>query len=421
MKTPMLGRSGGGLRLRLESLESSRRAALPWWSDRRAENGATPGPSGRGRYPPRIVSNWRASAAGANASVPSLAVVLCTCEGARWLPTFLDSLAAQELPPDVVYIRDDASTDKSPACIERFAAAAPFRVVVAHNAERVGSTANFELALADCDARIVALADQDDVWYPSKLSVIMQEFASDPTVSMVFSDADLIGEDERPLGSRLWDTRLVGRTLRHYPVVPERLFARRGLATGSTMAVRRRVVDAALPFPDELEDDAAPMRHDRWLSLVAASVGTVRALDESLIGFRVHPAQQTGVLVGAQLRSAVSRAVTGVVSGPGSGAGLEARGRQLAAAAERAEYFGDFEDAATLRRIAEHNRQRSRVGMPGYRAGEVVRAAKARSYQGDPLWGAAIAADLVRSIVRRRAVQVPEADEGGTQGCRCAD
>ena len=124
---------------------------------------------------------------------------------------------------------------------------------------------------------------------------------------MAFSDADLIDEDGQPLGRRLWDTRLVGRTLRRRAVVPEQLFARRALTTGCTMALRRRAVAAALPFPPELFDDLAPMRHDRWLSLVAAAVGTVRALPEPLLAFRVHPNQETGVLVGGQLSRALAQ------------------------------------------------------------------------------------------------------------------
>ena len=118
------------------------------------------------------------------------------------------------------------------------------------------------------------IGDQDDVWYPTKLELLLQEFELDPTISMVFSDADLIGEDGTRVGPRLWDTRLVGRTLRRHAVVPEELLARRALTTGCTMAIRRRVVEAALPFPDLMDDRRAIMRHDRWLSLVAAAVGT---------------------------------------------------------------------------------------------------------------------------------------------------
>ncbi|MEZ5138961.1 MAG: hypothetical protein R2711_09425 [Acidimicrobiales bacterium] len=179
----------------------------------------------------------------------------------------------------------------------------------------------------------MALADQDDVWYPGKLAVLEWEFDMDPTVSMVFSDGDLIDADGAPLGRRLWDTRLIGRTLRHHPVVPEELFARRALTTGATMAVRRRVVDAAVPFPPELDDPDAPMRHDRWLSLVAAAVGTVRAISDPLVALRVHPDQETGVLVGAELPCPAPLGPTGAGAHAGARAlrsGRPAAGRGVA-------------------------------------------------------------------------------------------
>jgi hypothetical protein len=322
--------------------------------------------------------------------------VLCTCNGERWLPALLGSLAGQTRLPDELVVHDDASTDRTVELIRAFAETAPFPVHVHVHEERLGSTANFASAISRSRGRVVALADQDDVWYPTKLELLLQEFELDPTISMVFSDADLIGEDGTRVGPRLWDTRLVGRTLRRHAVVPEELLARRALTTGCTMAIRRRVVEAALPFPDLMDDRRAIMRHDRWLSLVAAAVGTVRALPEPLLGFRVHPQQETGVLVGPQLSRALRRAALQVGRNPTTALAHEVRAAQLEAAASRADLVGDFKEAATLRSVADHQSARSLVGQPGHGALAVLRAAAHGDYRGDPLASAAVAADLVR-------------------------
>ncbi len=327
-----------------------------------------------------------------------LSVVLCTCNGERWLPALLHSLAGQTRLPDELVVHDDASTDRTVEIIEGFAPTLPFPVRLLAHEERMGSTANFASAINRSRGRVVALADQDDVWYPAKLEQLLHEFELDPTISMVFSDADLIGEDGTRIGPRLWDTRLVGRTLRRHAVVPEELLARRALTTGCTMAIRRRVVEAALPFPDLMDDRRAIMRHDRWLSLVAAAVGTVRALPQPLLGFRVHPQQETGVLVGPQLTSALRRAVLQVGRNTAGAMAHEVRSAQLEAAASRADIVGDFKEAATLRTVAEHQAARSQVGQPGHGALTVLRAAAHGDYRGDPLASAAVAADLVRSL-----------------------
>lgn len=337
-----------------------------------------------------------------------VSVALCTLNGSQWIEELLHSIAAQELLPDEIVIQDDCSEDDTVELIEKFADQAPFAIRLEVNQFRLGSTANFATALARCHGRFIALADQDDVWYPIKLRRLIDELELDPTVTMVFSDADLIGPDGQDLGQRLWDARLIGRTLRKRAVVPEELFARRALTTGCTMAVRRRAVAASLPFPEALENEAAPMRHDRWLSLVAASVGTVRALPESLLGFRVHPDQETGVLVGAQLTHALGRAASAVFIAPvgQSNESHLARANQLEAAAERANEMGDFEEALTLEAIAAHHRSRVQTsGSVLDRLRGIAEGVRVGAYGWDRLGMVAVAGDTVRSVRPGRGAQ----------------
>lgn len=330
-----------------------------------------------------------------------VSIVLCTRDGARWIGELLSSMADQTRLADELVVQDDDSSDDTRRIVEEFARDAPFEVHLEVNERRIGSTANFAAALARTRGRFVALADQDDVWYPTKLERLVGELELDPTVTMVFSDADLIDEHGNPMGRRLWDTRLVGRTLRRRAVVPEELFARRALTTGCTMAIRRRAVAASLPFPEELADEVAPMRHDRWLSLVAAAVGTVRALPEPLLAFRVHPGQETGVLVGAQLPRALGRAAWDAVSGSddSGGRGHLVRARQLEIAATRAEELGDFEEAATLRGVAGHLRARVRTDTTrSDRLRRIAEGVRSGSYGWDRLGAGAIAGDVVRAV-----------------------
>ena len=329
-----------------------------------------------------------------------LSVVLCTWQGERWIRVLLESIAAQERLPDELVVQDDASNDATVELIRAFAADAPFDVRLEVNRRRVGSTANFALALTRCRGRYLALADQDDVWYPSKLQCLAEELDDDPTITVAFSDADLIGEDGHRLGRRLWDTRQVGRTLRRHPVVPEELFARRALTTGCTMLMRRRVLEAALPFPQELDHPAAPMRHDRWLSLVAAAVGTVRAYPEPLLGFRLHEAQETGVLVGPALVGALHRSAVEIAADADvdHGSSLLGRAAQLEAAARRADLLGDFIEADALRRVADGNRARARIGVHGDGLGDIRRAARYGAYPRSLPGMGSMAADVVRVL-----------------------
>lgn len=332
---------------------------------------------------------------------PRVSVALCTYNGSRWLPEFLESLLAQDLTPDELVVQDDASTDRTVSILEAFADRAPFPVRLVVNPVRVGSTTSFERALGRTRGRFVALADQDDIWYPRKLSRLASILDDDPILTLVFSDADLLDAAGRPTGGQLWSTRKTHRQLVTREIVPCVAFARRALSTGCTMMVRRRAVEAALPFPSALNDPVAPMRHDRWLSLVAAAVGTVRALPEALLGFRGHPDQQTGVLAPAERRQRLLATAIATLRAPDPvrAEEHEARARQVAEAAHRADLWGDFEEADQLRRVVAHHLTRADLGTTVHQRTRRVWAGVAEGdYDRTVLGAAAAAADLARAM-----------------------
>jgi hypothetical protein len=59
------------------------------------------------------------------------------------------------------------------------------------------------------------------------------------------------------------------------------------LATGATIVFRRALLRYAAPFPGE-------WLHDEWLAIIAAAVGRVDVLEEPLIDYRQHAANQIG-------------------------------------------------------------------------------------------------------------------------------
>lgn len=347
------------------------------------------------------VTSESGSAAAPPRPRPRVSVALCTCDGAPWLPDLLRSLAEQELLPDELVVQDDASGDDTVAVIEEFARTAPFPVRLVVNEHRLGSTANFGLALARAEGRFVALADQDDIWYPHKLRRLVSVLEDDPILTLVFSDADVLDASGRATGRQLWSSRGIHQRLVAHEIVPCVDFARRALSTGCTMVARRRAVQAALPFPAVLDDPVTPMRHDRWLSVVAAAVGTVRAVPEPLLGFRTHPEQQTGVLTPSQLRYRRTAAALAALRAPdpARAAEHEIRALQVAEAAHRADLWGDFEEADELRQVVRHHEARANLG-PTVRArtAQVWREVSGGGYDRSALGMAAAAGDAVRAL-----------------------
>src|SRR5437879_647993 len=137
-----------------------------------------------------------------------ISVAMCTYNGARFLPEQLGSIAAQTRLPDELVICDDRSTDESVEIIRAFLDHAPFASRLEINDSNLGSTENFDKAIGLCQGEIIALADQDDVWRPEKLSCLADVLDRDGRIGAVFSDADLIDQESRPLARTLWGSFL---------------------------------------------------------------------------------------------------------------------------------------------------------------------------------------------------------------------
>ena len=126
-----------------------------------------------------------------------VSVAMATYNGGRHLREQLASIRSQTLLPMELVISDDGSVDDTLAIARRFAADAPFQVVVVAPEERLGFTQNFVRAIRHCTGDIVALCDQDDVWTPDKLAIATAPFA-DEAVTTVTHRVQVVDENLKP-------------------------------------------------------------------------------------------------------------------------------------------------------------------------------------------------------------------------------
>jgi glycosyltransferase involved in cell wall biosynthesis len=222
-----------------------------------------------------------------------ISVAMCAFNGERYLLQQLESLSAQARQPDELVLCDDCSTDQTIPIASEFASSASYPVRIHINDRNLGSTVNFEQAIAKCEGEIIALCDQDDVWLPEKLATLEAKFAAAPGLGLVFSDAEIVNEDLTPAGYSLWEKLGVSRN------ELERLASGQGFqsllqgatVTGATMAFRSRFRQLVLPIPADL-----PIIHDAWITVLIAAVAGVLPVNERLIKYRKHDSQQVGAL-----------------------------------------------------------------------------------------------------------------------------
>jgi glycosyltransferase involved in cell wall biosynthesis len=218
-----------------------------------------------------------------------ISVALCTYNGERFLARQLASIQQQTRTPDELVVCDDCSTDSTVEILNGFAASAGFPVRIIRNEQNLGFVANFERAIRLCQGGLIALCDQDDIWYPTRLERSQQEFAAHPEAGLVFSDAEVIDDRDQLTGTRLWANYGFNLERKQRLLAGDyTILARNSFVTGATVMFRSRLRGNCLPV-------GSGWLHDEWIVGVAAAVAEVRPIDSPLIRYRQHAAQQVGL------------------------------------------------------------------------------------------------------------------------------
>ncbi len=206
-----------------------------------------------------------------------VSVCMATYNGGAFVREQLESILLQ-LPPDAeIVIADDDSVDETLSIISSFADS---RIRLLPAESHLGVIHNYERALRASRGETVFLSDQDDIWLPGKVSMVLD----------ALSEADLVTHDAWmlcPSGSSWIRTgRLSG--IRPYRSGVARNWWKNTF-TGCCMAFRRHLLDASLPFPGKL-----PM-HDQWLGLIAEKFFRVSYIAEPLVEYRQHSGNATHI------------------------------------------------------------------------------------------------------------------------------
>ncbi len=223
-------------------------------------------------------------------NAPRVSVCMATYNGADFVREQVDSILRQLGVSDEVVAVDDASSDETVAVLVSFQDP---RIRVIRQTENRGVVRSFERAIREAAGEIIFLADQDDIWHADKIATMQRAFTSDPRVTLVLSNGELIDSSGRPLSQELYGNG------KFPPGVFSNLIKNR--YQGSTMAFRRDILDAVLPFPSGI-----PM-HDSWIGLVNTVIGRAVYLPEKLLYYRRHEGNVTSARHGSVLRMAGQR------------------------------------------------------------------------------------------------------------------
>ncbi len=220
-----------------------------------------------------------------------ISVVMCTYNGSEFLIQQLDSIVLQTLPPNEIVVIDDESQDGTWDILNKYShdhEGIFFRVE--KNKKNLGYIENFLKAINIANGDIIFLADQDDLWYPTKISDMVSVFEKYEDAFAVNCAYDLIDASGRKISNKLsvhqsnnnvskkisWEKYILSP---RYP--------------GMSLAIKRDLIN----YIPQIQPDKIPA-HDWILNQTAAYLGGMYYYGKILTGYRQHNSNSVGAIKG---------------------------------------------------------------------------------------------------------------------------
>ncbi len=198
-----------------------------------------------------------------------ISVCLACKNGGEFIKEQIDSILLQLGDYDELIISDDNSTDETCSILQAYSDS---RIKIYRN-DFNNLVKNFEFVIERAQGDYIFLSDQDDVWLPNKVGVMLANLLES---DMVVSNAIVVDKYKKQLFSFFEKS---ATELNQQASIIKIL---RSPTSGCCMAFRKSLLKFALPFPKNM------YMHDRWLWAIACIYGSPLIIEESLILYRRH-------------------------------------------------------------------------------------------------------------------------------------
>jgi glycosyltransferase involved in cell wall biosynthesis len=203
---------------------------------------------------------------------PTVAILLATHNGSRFIEAQLWSLQANDTSFEVHWL-DDQSTDNTRELVHAYAKRTGITLVEWHKDEKQGVPRAYFSLLDRVDADIYLFCDQDDIWQPKKIDVTVAALTGSlQSAAFCFSDCLVFFDDvpnvlrPRSQVSGISSARALQET-RIFMLCP---------AAGQTIGFTKPLRELYLSHSAIARDHA--MMHSWWLYIIAVACGSSQML-----------------------------------------------------------------------------------------------------------------------------------------------
>ncbi|MEH6307015.1 glycosyltransferase family 2 protein [Olivibacter sp. CPCC 100613] len=203
---------------------------------------------------------------------PLISIALCTYNGEEFLEKQINSICCQSYSNLEIIIVDDNSSDGTWDILQTMSNNRS-NIKIHKNNSNIGFIKNFEKALRLCTGDYIAMSDQDDIWNPNKIEVLMEQIKMH---MLVYHDSSFINEEDKLISEKT-ESEIYDK----FNDQSNLFFLKHNSIPGHSSMFRKELLTYALPFHHNFY-------HDWWLAFVAQSIGSIGFVPQVLAKHRQH-------------------------------------------------------------------------------------------------------------------------------------
>ena len=221
----------------------------------------------------------------------TVAIVMATYNGEKYVAEQMDSILASSYQDFELFVFDDGSKDNTIAILREYEQENPSKIHVYQNKVNLGLTANFLQGLCKTTMDYIMFCDQDDYWKPNKIAITLKrmrhmEAQTSKEIPMVaFTDAIVVDQDLCVIEESFFRSSQLNPRKTDLPhiLMENKLIGCTVMLNG---ALRKVIQSYRLPLKARY--------HDWWVALIAASMGKICFINEGTLLYRQHGGNVVG-------------------------------------------------------------------------------------------------------------------------------
>ncbi len=220
-----------------------------------------------------------------------IAILLATYNGEQFFSEQIESLLSQTFTDFKIYISDDFSTDSTVDLINSYVSKNQGKIIKISNSKRFGNARdNFFNLVQKVDADLYLFCDQDDVWLPEKVELLIKQYEKIPEKEvpiLIHSDLYVVNKDLQVINDSFFNMMQLEKESTWRNLIVQ------NNVTGCTMLINKSLANIYKENVDII-NQANILMHDHFFAILASLIGKVYFIDKPLIKYRQHGNNSVG-------------------------------------------------------------------------------------------------------------------------------